>query len=290
MAEIRENKAIEDAAVQWVLSLERSAGRNSIDTRYIAQAPGDLDSPPRTIEIKAFGTSSRGSDLWMEVAQVEEARRNPNFYIYIVENVRQGDPSKFTIKVLGGELLAQLLAKAKERRYYSVPLPVKVYASAPNSLEPNALGTPSIQDETPMSASSDIKTSTSDMFTNNYERLDEAARQLGSPPKVIHLGEIIDAALSLFYESLAKSSHSSFSAAMDYQTINVRSRAHRKGDFSSPDRWNRSPAFVKVGPGFYRRLSQKEREAFQKLWEEGFSTLREVSFSVDKWEQLSAMK
>jgi hypothetical protein len=110
--EIRGNKAIEDAAISWVMDLERAAGREPIDTRYRG-APADISSPPRLIEVKAFGRTNRGYDLWLEVRQVEEARGNANFCVYVVENVRQGDPADFTLKVLGGDLLARLLSRAK---------------------------------------------------------------------------------------------------------------------------------------------------------------------------------
>lgn len=98
MAELRGNKAIENAAIAWVMELERAAGRTPQDTRYRG-APADIDSPPRLIEVKAFGRSNRGFDLWLETRQVQEARRNPDFYVYVVENVHQGDPALFTLKV-----------------------------------------------------------------------------------------------------------------------------------------------------------------------------------------------
>lgn len=45
-----------------------------------------------TIEALAEATgvkrSARGGNLWLEVRQVEEARTNPEFHIYVVENVR----------------------------------------------------------------------------------------------------------------------------------------------------------------------------------------------------------
>jgi hypothetical protein len=88
MSEIQGNKAIEDAAIAWVIELEQRAGRDLSDTRYRG-APADIASPPRLIEVKAFGTTNRGYDLWLEVRQVEEARRNPNFHVYVVENVHQ---------------------------------------------------------------------------------------------------------------------------------------------------------------------------------------------------------
>ncbi len=124
------NKAIEDAAIKWVIDLERAAGRQPRDTRY-AGAPADIESPPRLIEVKSFGTSNRGYDLWLEVRQVEEAKTNPDFYVYVVENVRQGDPGQFTLRVLGGDRLQRLLRWAKEQRYYTVPWPVADYDTCP---------------------------------------------------------------------------------------------------------------------------------------------------------------
>jgi len=133
-APLRGNKAIEAAAIDWIMSLERAAGRTPQDTRYRG-APADIESPPRTIEVKAFGKFNRGFGLWMETRQVEEARANPNFYVYVVENVAQGDPANFTLKVLGGTHLRRLLDRAKERTYYEVPWPVADYDSAPDAVE-----------------------------------------------------------------------------------------------------------------------------------------------------------
>jgi hypothetical protein len=74
--------------------------------------------------------TARGEFLWLETRQVDEARENPNFYLYVVENVRQGDPEHFRLKIYGGEQLQRLLLKAKERRYYEVPVPVAEYDGA----------------------------------------------------------------------------------------------------------------------------------------------------------------
>ncbi len=71
----------------------------------------------------------------MEVRQVEEARRNPNFYVYVVENVGQGNPAEFVLRVLGGPRLQRLLERAKEQRYYSVPWPVADYDAGPVGLD-----------------------------------------------------------------------------------------------------------------------------------------------------------
>lgn len=131
--EIRGNKGVEQAAIAWIMELERAAGCELVDACHKG-APADVESLPRIIEVKAFGGSNRGFGLWLEVRQVEEARSDPNFFVYMVENVRQGDPSKFTLKVLGGEQLRRLLNRAKEKRYYEVPLPVAEYDSAPTNV------------------------------------------------------------------------------------------------------------------------------------------------------------
>ncbi|MDQ6793584.1 MAG: hypothetical protein M3067_01950 [Chloroflexota bacterium] len=125
------NKAIEDAAIKFVIALELQAGRTPHDRRYEKAFAADIESLPRIIEVKAVGGSQRGWFLPLEVPQVNEARSNPDFFVYIVDNVRQGDPAKFGLKVLGGERLARLLEKAKQRSYYEVPVPVAEYESAP---------------------------------------------------------------------------------------------------------------------------------------------------------------
>ena len=86
-------------------------------------AAGDVDSPPPTTEVKAYGRSARGSDLWLEARQVQ-ARRSGECYVYVVENARQGDPAQLTLEVPAGQRHARLLERAKEQRYYTVPSPV----------------------------------------------------------------------------------------------------------------------------------------------------------------------
>src|SRR5438045_1342256 len=86
MPDLVGNKAIETAAIEWVMELERVAGREPRDTRY-AGAPADIESPPRLIEVKAFGKSNRGFELWLETRQLDQARRNPDCFVYVVENV-----------------------------------------------------------------------------------------------------------------------------------------------------------------------------------------------------------
>lgn len=117
-----------------MIELERAAGRNPRDTRHRG-APADIESPPRLIEVKAYGKRCRAEDLWLETRQIEEARRNPDFYVYVVENVRQGEPGQFMLKVLGGDRLQRLIARAREQHYYSVPWPVADYDVCPTGLE-----------------------------------------------------------------------------------------------------------------------------------------------------------
>lgn len=125
-----ENKVIEDAAIAWVIEQERAAGREPHDTRG-AGATADIESLPRVIEVKAYGESARAKELWLEPRQFAEAQANPNFWVYVVENVRQGDPANFVLRELGGERLRRLLERAKQRHYFSVPWSVKDYDNMP---------------------------------------------------------------------------------------------------------------------------------------------------------------
>lgn len=96
------HKAIEDAAIAFVIDHERRQGRAARDTRHRGAA-ADVASEGRVIEVKAFARSVRSSGfLMLETRHVEEARHNANFYEYLVENVAQGDPAKFELRVLGG--------------------------------------------------------------------------------------------------------------------------------------------------------------------------------------------
>jgi hypothetical protein len=133
MIELLSNRAIEDAAIEWVMSLERAAGRQPRDVRYARHA-GDIESPPRTIEVKAIGKSARGADLPLELPQLAAARENPNFYVYVVDNIRQGASERFQLRVLGGQRLQRLLLRVKEQRYYTLPWPVADYDSCPVGL------------------------------------------------------------------------------------------------------------------------------------------------------------
>lgn len=120
------NRKIEDAAIAYVLEWKARHGRPSRDTRGTG-APAYVAGEQRTIEVKAHGGSARGQDLWLEPRQITEARNNPNFWLYIVENIRQGDPAQFRLLRIGGETLRTMLDRAVERRYFTVPWPVALY-------------------------------------------------------------------------------------------------------------------------------------------------------------------
>ena len=135
MAELTGNKAIEGAAIAWVMDLERAAGRAPVDRRYERAFVADIESLPRIIEVKASYVRYRGWFLPLQPVQVEQGRVDPNFYIYVVENVAQGDPAKFTLKVLHGERLHRLLAKAVARTSYEMPWPVAEYDTASTNLD-----------------------------------------------------------------------------------------------------------------------------------------------------------
>ena len=126
---------MEIAAVAWVMELERAAGRAPVDRRFEKTFAGDIESPPRLIEIKATYSSFRGWFLSLQPVQVERGRIDPNFYIYVVENIAQGDPRLFTLKVLHGDRLRRLLDKAVARTSYEVPWPVAEYDTAPTDLD-----------------------------------------------------------------------------------------------------------------------------------------------------------
>lgn len=135
---------VESPAIDWVMAYETRHGRNPVDRRHERAFPGDLDSPPRVIEVKAAARGYRGSFLWLEPVQHKHALDDPTFYVYVVENVGQGNPAKFTLRVLAGEQLKRLAANAKERRYYELGWPTKDYDVTPIEATPivGAIATP----------------------------------------------------------------------------------------------------------------------------------------------------
>ena len=119
------NRQIEDVAIRLVLERERSAGRSAVDARNrtaLADIEGDL-----IIEVKAFGGTARGSDLWLESRQVQAALDDPTrFHLVVIEHIRSGVPRILDIH---GERLTALLDRRREKRYFEVPFPTAMYDS-----------------------------------------------------------------------------------------------------------------------------------------------------------------
>ena len=106
------NTEIERAAIEHVLELERKAGREPVDV-HLQGFPYDVSSPPRKIEVKAFGGSARGAPVPLEDRQVKAAREDPeNFYVYVVDNVAAGQQAQIAVRVLHGPVLRAMLDRA----------------------------------------------------------------------------------------------------------------------------------------------------------------------------------
>lgn len=71
--------------------------------------------------------SRAGDSLWLEPSQYAAAS-DPNFRLYVVENVRQGDPKLFALRVIEGQqLLAEMVQRAKEKNYFLLPWSTTIY-------------------------------------------------------------------------------------------------------------------------------------------------------------------
>jgi len=117
------NRQVEEVAIQLVLEREHALGRPVVDTRgkgALADIEGDW-----LIEVKAYGNSARGADLWLETRQVQAAIAEPErFHLVLVEDIRSGQPRIIDIH---GEQLTRLLDRRREKHYFEVPFPTGVY-------------------------------------------------------------------------------------------------------------------------------------------------------------------
>jgi hypothetical protein len=80
-----------------------------------------VESRGRIIEVKAFGRFAElrtEGTLLFTPPQLLVGAENAAYFVYVVENVAQGDPSKFEIRVLYGDDLRRLFAGAKPQRSY----------------------------------------------------------------------------------------------------------------------------------------------------------------------------
>jgi hypothetical protein len=126
--ELRGPKQIEDAAIEYVIEQERAEGREAAWEEGVdGVVRGD-----RIIAVKACGGSSVGAELLLECSQWVAARDDPaRSWLYLVENVAQGDPVEFRLIRVGGSRLQELLEHARERRFWTVPVPDRMYDSTP---------------------------------------------------------------------------------------------------------------------------------------------------------------
>ncbi len=123
---------VERRALEYVMKLERDAGRDPQDV-HTQRRPYDIDSPPRKIEVKAYGGSARGGLLPLEESQVREAQDDPeNFCVYVVDNIAlaANGEGEMKVHVLRGRTLQDLLAGVKPRLTYWPTLRVSVYDDA----------------------------------------------------------------------------------------------------------------------------------------------------------------
>ena len=112
------NSETERVAIEHVMALERRAGRQPEDV-HLQGYPYDISSPPRKIEVKAFGGSARGAPIPLEDRQVKAAQEEPeHFYVYVVDNIADADRDKIAVRVLQGELLHAMLDRSTPQITY----------------------------------------------------------------------------------------------------------------------------------------------------------------------------
>jgi hypothetical protein len=124
------NSEVERIAIEFVMDLERRAGRIPADV-HLTGAPYDVSSPPRKIEVKAFGGSARGAPVPLEERQVQAAREDPaNFYLYVVDNVACADEGLMCARVIHGDALQEMLTRTKPQVTYWPTFRVSEYDHA----------------------------------------------------------------------------------------------------------------------------------------------------------------
>ena len=123
------NTKVASAAVEFVLAQEERRGRQAHDSRK-PSGHGDVQSDGRIIEVIACGNRIPPIGLLVTPGQVDKLEKNSHYAIYVVENIRQGNPAKFELRELRGVLLREVLANKKVQRY-RLPVPVAAYAKMP---------------------------------------------------------------------------------------------------------------------------------------------------------------
>lgn len=116
--------------IDWVMTLERAAGRRP--QLQSSMGPGDIVSPPRTIEVKAVRSRSSLPFLRLTEREATEAESDPNFFLYVVE-VPESESSPFHLRVFGGENLRRLIQQARRRSWLEIPLRRPEFLEAPGA-------------------------------------------------------------------------------------------------------------------------------------------------------------
>ncbi len=131
------NADIERAGIEYVLRLEREAGRHPEDVHDQRGFSYDVSSPPRKIEVKAFGGSARGAPIPLEDRQVKAAREDPeNFYVYVVDNIASGDQAKIAVRVLHGPVLRAMIDRTMPQITYWPTLRTSDYDQIATGVSP----------------------------------------------------------------------------------------------------------------------------------------------------------
>jgi hypothetical protein len=121
---------VERRAIAHVMDLERQYDRQPQDVSKRKDTPYDVFSPPRKIEVKAFGGSARGEAIALEDSQYQAALGDPdNFYLYVVDNVAAD--GKGQVRVLHGPMLRAMLERTAPRKTYWPTFRTAEYDSAP---------------------------------------------------------------------------------------------------------------------------------------------------------------
>jgi len=116
----------DNAPITWVI--KKRKGKPGVGPwTLVSRGARRRRESPRTVEVKSFGGPTGASSSRWSRDNFDEARSNPDFFVYIVENVGRGDPGLSTLKVLDHNRLPPLLKKAKERRHYEIPWPIADY-------------------------------------------------------------------------------------------------------------------------------------------------------------------
>lgn len=124
------NSETERIATLFVMQLEQAAGRRPEDVRHRG-VPYDVSSPPRKIEIKAFGGSARGAPIPVEERQVQAARDDPDsYYLYVVDGVDRADHGQMSLRIIPGAALLDMVNRTKPHLTYWPTLRAAEYDAA----------------------------------------------------------------------------------------------------------------------------------------------------------------